>query len=182
MLADEKRRLAALTAIEILDTDPEEIFDRVTGSIAKTLSMPIVLVSFVDKSRQWFKSIVGLEVNSTPRSISFCTYAIQKPELFIVEDALSDERFHQNPLVTGDPFIRFYAGAPLTIKYDSIDHMVGTLCVIDRVPRELTPHEELYLKSMARQVNVQLKLRFAKQSYNNFMKKYGANSSQLVSL
>lgn len=131
---DDERRLQALREMLILDTPPEERFDRVVRFAADEFDMPIVLVSLVDAKRQWFKARVGLGVCETERDISFCGHVIVKPQILVVEDALQDERFHDNPLVTGAPNVRFYAGAPLQLPGGEI---VGTLCMIDHRPRTL---------------------------------------------
>ncbi len=131
---DEEERIAALLGTELLDSSDEERFDRYTRLVRKLFDIPIVLVSLVDRERQWFKSRQGLEARETPRNISFCGHAILREEIFIVEDATKDERFHDNPLVTGEPNIRFYAGYPLAT---SSGHRLGTLCMIDRKPRRL---------------------------------------------
>jgi GAF domain-containing protein len=132
--ADDERRLQALRETLILDTPPEERFDRIVQFAADEFEMPIVLVSLVDASRQWFKARVGLDVCETHRGPSFCGHAILRPEILVVENALEDERFHDNPLVAGPPDVRFYAGAPLQLPGGEI---VGTLCMIDRRPRAL---------------------------------------------
>jgi len=132
--ADEERRIEALRRMLILDTPPEERFDRVVSFASEEFEMPIVLVSLVDSRRQWFKARVGLEACETDRESSFCGHAIIQPHILVVEDALRDERFHDNPLVRGAPHIRFYAGAPLQLPDGEI---VGTLCMIDRKPRTL---------------------------------------------
>ena len=132
--ADDAQRLQALRALLILDTPPEERFDRVVQFAAAEFEMPIVLVSLVDADRQWFKARVGLDVCQTDRESSFCGHAILRPEFLVVENALEDERFHDNPLVLGEPAIRFYAGAPLHLPGGAL---VGTLCMIDRRPRTL---------------------------------------------
>ena len=123
---NESHRLSALNELALLDTLPEERFDRLTRLAARTLDAPIALVSLIDKDRQWFKSRQGLGATETGRDISFCGHAILSEETLVIENALNDERFHDNPLVTGDPNIRFYAGAPL---HDPQGHRVGTLCI-----------------------------------------------------
>ena len=131
---DDERRLQALHEMLILDTPPEERFDRVVQFAAEEFEMPMVLVSLVDARRQWFKARVGVDVCETEREPSFCGHAIMRSEILVVENALEDERFHDNPLVAGAPDIRFYAGAPLQLPGGEI---VGTLCMIDRRPRTL---------------------------------------------
>ena len=132
--ADEDERLAALRELLLLDTPPEERFDRLARFAAEQLDTPIALLTLVDGQRQWFKSRMGLEATETPREISFCGHAILKNELFVVEDASRDPRFADNPLVTGEPHIQFYAGAPLKLPGGQ---NVGTLCLIDNKPRTL---------------------------------------------
>lgn len=142
---DEASRLEALRALQLLDTPPEVRFDRVTSMAKDMFGVSIALISLVDHSRQWFKSRQGLDVTETPRAISFCGHAILQDDIFIVEDATRDARFAGNPLVTGAPHIRFYAGKPLY----SIDRKkVGTLCLIDSVPRALTEGERNCLHSL----------------------------------
>ena len=142
---DDERRLQALREMLILDTPPEERFDRVVRFAADEFDMPIVLVSLVDAKRQWFKARVGLDVCETDRESSFCGHAIMQAKILIVEDALDDERFHDNPLVSGDPKIRFYAGAPLQLPTGEI---VGTLCMIDRQPRQLDAVDQAIFGSL----------------------------------
>lgn len=132
--ADEDDRLQALRRLLILDTPPEERFDRLTAFAAEEFDMPMVLLSLIDDKRQWFKARHGLEVPETPRDISFCGHAILQDTTMVVQDATHDERFIGNPLVTGDPHIRFYAGAPLTLPDGQ---NIGTLCLLDRQPRDL---------------------------------------------
>ena len=153
---NEKKRLKVLWQYEVLDTVPEEVFDDLTELAARICEAPIALISLVDEKRQWFKSKVGISVSETSRDFSFCAYAITQGDLFIVPDATQDERFANNPLVTSDPKIRFYAGAPL-ITPDG--HALGTLCVIDKVPRELRPEQKQALRILARHVVSQLELR-----------------------
>jgi len=129
---NESERLATLYNYGVLDTDFEERFDRLTRIAGAVFGTPIVLISLIDKDRQWFKSALGLNVRETARDISFCTHAIKGTEVFIVKDAQEDSRFKQNPLVTGDPHIRFYAGAPLLSRQG---YALGTFCVIDNQPR-----------------------------------------------
>ena len=152
----EKKRLKVLWQYEVLDTVPEEVFDDLTELAAQICEAPVALISLVDENRQWFKSKVGTSINETSRGISFCSHAINQSELFIVPDATLDTRFAANPLVTSDPKIRFYAGAPL-ITPDG--YALGTLCVIDQVPRHLRPEQQQALRILARHVVLQLELR-----------------------
>lgn len=153
---NERNRLAALDRYDILDTPPEPEFDDFTQLASLICQTPIALISLVDGARQWFKSRVGLEVCETPRSVSFCQHAIRGAELMEIPDARQDERFCVNPLVTGEPHIRFYAGVPLTTPDG---HQLGTLCVIDRSPRQLTNEQRDGLTRLARQVVRQMELR-----------------------
>ncbi len=152
----EADRLRALRRYEVLDTPPEESFDRITRLVQAALQTPIALVSLLDESRQWFKSCQGLDVRETPRDISFCTHAIKNDEPLIVEDALNDARFAENPLVINDPNIRFYAGVPL---HTPDGYRLGTLCAIDRQPREISPAQLAVLQDLARIVVDELELR-----------------------
>ncbi len=153
----EDRRMSALKNYNVLDTAPEQDYDDVTNLAAVICKSPIALISLVDEERQWFKSKFGLEANETPREHAFCAHAICNPDdLFVVEDASKDERFQANPLVTGNPNIRFYAGAPLvTTEGDA----VGTICVIDDKARKLTDKEAEALRTLSRMVVAQLELR-----------------------
>ena len=142
----EAQRLGALQSLDILDTGPEVVFDQITTMTANYFVAPICLVSLVDSERQWFKSRVGLDVCSTHRDVAFCDKAIRTSAVLVVPDTRHDMRFATNPLVTGAPHIRFYAGAPIT--HDG--HRIGTLCIIDVSPRSgLTDEEEVFLKGMA---------------------------------
>lgn len=149
LTVDESARIAELRAFEILDTPSEPEFDDLTELAALICGVPIALISLVDVERQWFKSRVGLETAETPRSMAFCSHALVSSDVMVVPDALQDERFSTNPLVLEEPKIRFYAGAPLIIKNG---HALGTLCVIDRVPRELTAEQFKALSILSRQV------------------------------
>jgi sigma-B regulation protein RsbU (phosphoserine phosphatase) len=146
MPVDEVGRLAELHALGLLDTPPEERFDRVTRLLALVMRVPMAYISLVDADRQWFKSSCGLETTETPRAVSFCGHAILSDEPMIVPDAAEDARFRDNPLVTGAPNIRFYAGRPLS---GPGGHKVGTLCIADRRPRTLRPDEVEALGELA---------------------------------
>lgn len=154
---NEQTRLVALHDIGILDTPAEREFDDITLLASQICGTPIALVSLIDENRQWFKSRVGLDVSETPRDQAFCAHTILNPdETMVVRDATIDERFRDNPLVTGDPKIRFYAGAPLVTQDDM---PLGSLCVIDREPRDLNPQQFAALEALARQVSLRLDLR-----------------------
>jgi GAF domain-containing protein len=149
-------RVAALEKYAILDTDPEQSFDDLTLLASIICKTPIALISLVDEKRQWFKSRIGLVVSGTPREIAFCSTAIQQSDLFVVPDALKDARFRNNPLVVSEPHIRFYAASPL-INEDG--YALGTLCVVDRLPRELTIDQKQALRALSRLVLAQLEFR-----------------------
>ncbi len=153
---NESERLAALHEYRILGTRPEQSYDDITTIASETCRTPIALLSLVDADRQWFKSRVGLDVEETPRDWSFCAHAILSAEPLIVPDAHRDERFKDNPLVSGDPGIRLYAGFPLQ---NDADHRIGTLCVIDRRPGDLDPAQCRVMEALARQAVTFLELR-----------------------
>ena len=150
---NEAQRLAALQSLNILDSAAEERFDRITRLAQKTFEVPIALISIVDADRQWFKSRCGLEAKQTSRDISFCGHAILGDSTFVINNTLDDVRFRDNPLVTGPPYIRFYAGAPLTIKEGL---KLGTLCIIDREARTFDSDDIELLESFAQMVECEL--------------------------
>ena len=155
----EARRLAALLELRVLDTLAESVYDDIALLASQTCATPIGLISLVDEDRQWFKARVGLDVDETPRDLAFCAHAIvDAVPVFVVEDASSDLRFRDNPLVTGDPGVRFYAGAPIM---SHCGQALGTVCVIDRVPRVLDARQLLGLQALARQATALLELRRA---------------------
>ncbi len=146
---NEARRMALVNQLHILDTEPDKELDKITAAAQAYFDVPICLVTIVDENRQWFKSNVGLNACETERDVSFCGHAINHDETLYIPDANEDLRFRSNPLVRGEPYIRFYAGAPLILQPDL---RIGTLCIIDRVPRELSEEQLAALRDFADQV------------------------------
>lgn len=159
---NETDRLKTLHKLEILDTEAEESFDDLTRLAVIICKTPFALITFVDSDRQWFKSRTKLEAEETSRDISFCAHAILQPGPLLVPDALDDERFKRNPLVISEPKIRFYAGAPLIAEGFNL----GTLCVMDRVPRTLSLRQIAALKTLSNQVINLIKMRHELNSAN----------------
>jgi class 3 adenylate cyclase len=157
--ADEDARLAELREYNILDTGPEPEFDDLVGLASQICGTPVALISLIDAQRQFFKARTGLDVTQTPRDAAFCAHAIVEPGLTVVPDAAADPRFADNPLVISDPNIRFYAGSPLITPKG---HAMGTLCVIDRIPRTLDQTQRKALETLGRQVVTLLQLRRAR--------------------
>lgn len=144
--SNESARIEALYALNILDTPAEDRFDRLTRLAKRVFNVPMATITMIDTNRQWFKSTVGLDICETPRGISFCAHAILYDDILYVENALKDERFHDNPVVLHDPKIRFYAGCPLNVN----GYRMGTICVVDRKPRPFTDEDRQLLKDLAK--------------------------------
>lgn len=161
--ANELERLEALKKYQILDTDPELSFDKLVELAAEITETPFAIITFVDEVRQWFKAKIGLDINETSRDISFCSHAILEDDLMVVENTHEDPRFTDNPLVTEDPQVKFYAGMPLQTRDG---HNLGTLCVLDSKERSLDDFQKLSLKILAEQVVKQLELRKTVQDLN----------------
>ena len=155
-ILDENARISALQRYSILDTLPEQIYDDVTALASLICGTPMALVSLVDSDRQWFKAAVGIEARETPRSQSFCAHTLGTATTLVVRDAQEDPRFKNNPLVTGEPNIRFYAGAPIV---EPNGHVLGTVCVIDSTPRSLTPIQIAALEALARHTMALIEMR-----------------------
>ncbi len=173
---DEAARLQALRDYKILDTSPEKAYDEVIFLASYLCNTPIALVSLIDADRQWFKAKQGINVSETPREIAFCSHAIRQTDLFLVPDATTDPRFASNPLVTGEPNIRFYAGMPLITPGGMA---LGTVCVIDRVPRELSEPQKDAMRALARQVVSLLELRRTKDTLDGTIAAGLANEQAL---
>lgn len=167
----EPDRLAALSSYDILDTPPEEAFDDIARLAGLMCKAPVALVNFIAAKRQWFKAEVGLGRRETPLDIAFCTHVILQPHLFVVPDTTKDARFNCNPLVTGEPYFRFYAGSPLLAASGL---PLGTLCVLDYVPRPgLTAEQGEVLLTLARHSSVLLECRRALKGVH--LSKSGSN-------
>ncbi|MFF7708920.1 diguanylate cyclase [Pseudomonas sp. NPDC007930] len=150
---DENLRIHTLRTLSLLDTPAEERFDRLTRLARRLFDVPIAVVSLVDTNRQWFKSCSGLSATQTPRDVSFCGHAILQNELFVISDAIHDPRFSDNPLVVGEPHIRFYAGRPLKASNGS---PMGTLCLIDRAPRQFDDEDRAAMEDLAIMAELEL--------------------------
>lgn len=176
----EAARVAALDRYAILDTEPEQSFDDLIILASHICKTPMAMLSLVDDHRQWFKSKIGVQIRETPREVSICAHAIQQGELFIVPDTLQDARFRESPLVVDEPHIRFYAGAPL-INEDGF--ALGTLCVVDREPRELNPEQKTALESLGRlalrQMELRHNLQLLKEALNDRTREEHAREAEL---
>lgn len=175
----ELERLAALQSYHILDTEQEVDFDEIVDLASKICNKPISLISLVDDKRQWFKAKVGLNISETPVEIAFCKHAIEHNNLFLIEDATLDERFKNNPLVTNHPDIRFYAGTPL----QTIDgYNIGTLCVLDNEPGQITLQQQEALTILGKQVMKQLELRRALNNQNRILRELEQQRNEMQRL
>jgi len=179
----ETARLAALDRYAILDSEPEQSFDDLVILAAHICKVPMAMLSLVDDHRQWFKSSLGVQVRETPKESSICAHAIQQSDLFIIADTLQDPRFRENPLVVGEPHIRFYAGAPL-INEDG--YARGTLCVVDREPRELDHDQREALNALGRlalrQMELRMNLQLLKEALNDRTREEHARELELKRL
>lgn len=174
---EEEKRLAVLEQYAVLDTEDEKNFDDLTLLASYICQTPIALISLIDRDRQWFKSKVGLDVSETPREVAFCHETIKQNDVFVVADTLEDARFAENPLVTSNPSIRFYAGAPITTAEG---YSLGSLCVIDIVPREISDEQKSALESLARQVMSLLENRRAKEERARLQQIFDIESEKIL--
>lgn len=173
--AAEEARLAALSLYKILDTAEEQFYDDITKVAAFIADTPMALITMVDRDRQWFKSRVGLDATETPREYSFCAHAIKTPRVpFLVRDAQKDERFSNNPYVTGEPNVRFYFGYPLLVDDKNA---LGSLCVVDSKPRELDLKQVDALAALSRQVVTMLKIRKDVAALSDLIQKFPAQKA-----
>ena len=181
--SQEAARVAALDRYAILDTEPEQGFDDLVVLASFVCKTPIAMLSLVDDRRQWFKSRVGVQVRETPKDTSFCAHAIQQEDLFVVPDTLKDPRFKENPMVLGEPHIRFYTGAPLI---NEEGFALGTLCVIDRQPRELDSEQKEALWALSRlalrQMELRQNLQLLKQALNDRSREEHAREQEIKRL
>ena len=181
--SQEAARVAALDRYAILDTEPEQGFDDLVVLASYVCKTPIAMLSLVDDRRQWFKSRVGVQVRETPKDTSFCAHAIQQEDLFVVPDTLKDPRFKENPMVLGEPHIRFYTGAPLI---NEEGFALGTLCVIDRQPRELDSDQKEALWALSRlalgQMELRQNLQLLKQALNDRSREEHAREQEIKRL
>ncbi|MFO1148071.1 MAG: GAF domain-containing protein [Alsobacter sp.] len=160
--SNERRRLEQLTALDILDTEPSPGFDRVCTLAQEFFKVSAAMVSFVDTDRQWFKAKIGTELTGSTRSAAFCAHTIMADEILVVRDALADPRFASSPIVTGEPWIRFYAGAPIML---SPGIRLGAVCIVDRRPRTLDTSGRAVLKQLAEVAISELRLILAARAY-----------------
>jgi GAF domain-containing protein len=179
----EAARIAALNRYAILDSEPEEAFDDLVLLAAHICRTPMAMLSLVDDHRQWFKSKVGVKVQETPKDISICAHAIEQHDLYIIPDTCKDPRFRENPLVIGEPRIRFYAGAPL-VNEDGF--ALGTLCVVDREPRNLDEEQKEALNALSRlalrQMELRKNLQLLKEALNDRTKEEHAREMEIKRL
>ena len=171
----EDKRLESIRKLKILDTVPEEVYDEIVNRVKEKFDVPIALLSIVDLDRQWFKSCIGVEVNETPRSVSFCSRAIQEDRPMIIPDATKDPRFMNNELVTGEFGLRFYAGVPIKTPEN---YMLGTVCILDKKPREFSKNDEAELINFAKLIEEELVARQKKFDGEKFIQKEPNKTSE----
>ena len=171
----EDKRLESIRKLKILDTIPEEVYDEIVNSVKEKFNVPIALLSIVDLDRQWFKSCIGVESSETPRSVSFCSRAIQEDKPMVIPDATKDPRFMDNELVNGDFGLRFYAGVPIKTPEN---YMLGTVCILDKKPREFSKNDEVELINFAKLIELELVERQKKLDGEKFIQKEPDKTSE----
>lgn len=175
------KRVQKLRDYNVLDTPPELDFEELAQLVVQLCDVPMAVISFVDKERQWFKAKIGTELEETPRSISFCTHTIQliEDKVLVVNDALKDQRFAENPLVTGPEQIRFYAGAPIVTRDG---YAIGAICAMDHKPRTITSEQQVALRSLARHVMNDLEMRRLQQAQSRARRELQQTRTELESI
>lgn len=179
---NENERIEALKSSQLLDSPREAVFDNLTSLMSQSFNVPVVAIALVDEAKQWYKSIQGLNICETSREVSFCGHAVYQSKPLVVPNAHEDKRFYDNPLVKEAPNIAFYAGVPLRYVYKEKVYLIGTVCLIDYVPRSFSAEELEMLKSFAFQLESLIEMRLPAQKYVELTQKLSKDSIELQDL